>query len=58
VILAGLRRQIEIGAKKGAAKFGDQFLGGVAFIAPALAPEFSVKAGGMTSPVRVMPISA
>ena len=43
VILARLRRQVEIGGKKRAAQLGNEFLHRVAFIAPALAPEVTVK---------------
>jgi hypothetical protein len=43
VILARLRRNAEIGTEKGRAKLGDKFFGGIAFVAPALAPEFAVE---------------
>jgi hypothetical protein len=39
MVVARLRRQAEVGAEKGATKFCNQFFGGVAFIAPALAPK-------------------
>jgi hypothetical protein len=42
VICARLGRQSQIGTKERRAKFGDQFLAGIAFIAPCLAPEFTV----------------
>jgi hypothetical protein len=44
MIGARLGRQGKIGAKERRAKLGDQLFAGVAFIAPALAPEFTVKA--------------
>jgi len=43
VILTGLQLQIKVGRKERAAQFGNQLFGGVAFIAPALAPEIAVK---------------
>ena len=36
---ARLNRQAKVGGKEGCAKFGDQFLAGVTFIAPFLASE-------------------
>jgi hypothetical protein len=45
VILPQCRGQIEIGAEECAAQLCDQFLRGVACIAPALAPEVAVEAG-------------
>ena len=36
-----LRGQVKIGAEKRRAKFGDEFLHGVAFIPEPLAPEFT-----------------
>lgn len=58
VISARLGRQLQIGAKKRCAKFRDQFFAGVTFIAPFLAPEFSVKSALVLRPVRLMPMSA
>ena len=43
VILAGLQLQPEIGCQERAAQLGDQLFLGVAFIAPALAPEVAVQ---------------
>jgi len=51
VILARFGREAEVGGEKGAAKLGDQLLGGIAFVTPALAAEFPIKSGGMTSPM-------
>ena len=51
VIRARLGRDAEIGAEKGGTKLGDQFLGGIAFIAPALAAEFAGEARGVPGPV-------
>jgi hypothetical protein len=58
VVVARLGRQAEIGGEEGAAEFGHEFFGGVAFVAPALAPEFAVEAGGVARPMGLMPISA
>jgi hypothetical protein len=58
MILAKLRRQIEIGGQKSGAEFGDKLFHGVAFIAETLAPEIAVKPRFMASPVCLMPISA
>src|SRR6202051_1324486 len=52
VIVANLRRQVEIGGKEGGAKFGDKLFHGVSFGAIALAPEVAVKSRRVTSPVR------
>ena len=52
MIIARLRRQRQIGAKKGRAKFGDQFLAGVTFIAPLLASEFTIQPFRVPCPVR------
>ena len=43
MIGARLRRQPEIGAKKRRAQFGNQLFPRIAFIAPALAPEFAAR---------------
>ena len=51
VIGAGLGCQGQIGAKERCAKLGDQFFAGVAFIAPFLAPEFTVKPVFVLCPV-------
>ena len=51
MIGARFRRQGKIGAKKRRAQLGNKFLAGIAFIAPALAPEFAVKALLVLCPV-------
>ena len=58
MIVADFRGEFEIGAEESASQLGDEFLVGIARIAPALAPEFTVKAGRVLRPVTVMPISA
>jgi len=58
VIVTDFRREFEIGAQERASQFGNEFLVGIAGVAPALAPEFTVKAGRVLRPVTVMPISA
>lgn len=51
MIVASLGREAEIGGEKGAAKLSDQLFCGIALVAPALAAELPVEAGGMTSRV-------
>lgn len=51
LILARLGREAEVGGEERATEFSDKLLGGVAFVAPALAAEFPIQLGGMTSPV-------
>ena len=51
MIVAKLRRQIEVGGQKRGAQFGDKLFHGVAFVAKALATEIAVKARGVASPV-------
>jgi len=58
MIGAGVDGNAKIGGKERRAKLGDQFLAGITFIAPCLAPERAVKAGFVASPVNIMPISA
>ena len=58
VIVAKFGRQFEVGGEEGSAKFGDQFLHRVTFVAPPLAPEVAIKARRVFRPVRLMPISA
>lgn len=58
VILAGLRRDAKVGAKKRRSQLGDEFFRRIACVAPALAPELPVEARLVARPVRVMPISA
>jgi hypothetical protein len=58
VILAKLRRQVEIGGQKSGTQFGDKFLHCVTFIGPALATEFAVEARWMARPVgRLQPLT-
>jgi len=45
------RRDGEIGAEEGSAQFGDEFLGGIAMIAPALAPHIAGEARRVPGPV-------
>lgn len=52
------RGDIEIGAKEGRAEFGDQFFGGISFVAPPLAAKITVEAALVVRPVPLMPISA
>ena len=58
VISARLGGQFQIGAEESRAKLGDQLFARIAFIAPFLASEFSVKAALVLRPVRLMPMSA
>ncbi len=55
---ARLRRQHKTGAKESRAQLGNQLFPRITFIAPTLAPEFTVEALRMLCPVAVMPISA
>ena len=48
----GFRRQIEVGAEEGRAKFGDQFLHRIPCILETLLPEFTGEARRVTGPVR------
>src|SRR4051812_19427906 len=43
VILADFRGDADIGAKIGAADFGNQFFHGVAFVPPSFAPEVAIE---------------
>jgi hypothetical protein len=43
VIFANLGRQLKVGVEESACQLGNQFLLGIAFIAPALAAEAAVK---------------
>lgn len=43
VIFPRLRRDAQIGGQERAAQLGHQFLGGIALVAPAFAPEFPVQ---------------
>src|ERR1019366_3010429 len=52
VVVADLRGEFEIGAQESGAQLGDEFLGGIAFVAPALASEITVKTGRMFYPVN------
>src|ERR1700722_855413 len=51
VIVANLRRQIEVGGKKGGAKLGDQLFHRVALVAETLPPEIPVEARRVPRPV-------
>src|ERR1039457_873346 len=52
VIVADLRGEFEIGAQESGAQLGNEFLGCIAFVAPALASEIALKTGRMLGPVR------
>jgi hypothetical protein len=43
VVLANLRRDLQIGTEKRGAKLGDQFFHRVAFVSPSLSAEFAVE---------------
>ena len=43
VILAGHKGQFEVSAQEGRTQLGDKFFLGIAFVAPFLAPEFTVE---------------
>src|SRR3546814_298007 len=51
VILADLRRNAEVGAEIGGPDLGDQLLAGIAFVAPALAPQVAVEPGRVARPM-------
>jgi hypothetical protein len=51
VIVANLRRQVEIGGQEGRAKLGDRLFHGIAGIAISLAPEIPVEARRVPRPV-------
>lgn len=55
---AGFGSQGKIGTKESCAKFGNQFLAGISFIAPTLASEFPVQPRLVFRPVPLMPNSA
>ena len=50
--------QAKIGTKECCAKFGNKLFPRITFIAPFLAPEFTVKAALVLRPVSLMPTSA
>lgn len=54
MILADVRRDAEIGAQERRPKLCHQFLGRIAFIAPALAPEVAVKTALVLRPVGAL----
>jgi hypothetical protein len=58
VILANLRREVEIGAKERCAKLGDKLFDGVAFVAKTFTTKVARQALAVFCPVRFMPISA
>jgi len=58
MVVARLRRDAKVGAEERRAELGDKLLGGIARIAPSLAPEFAGKSRRMPRPMTVMPISA
>lgn len=58
VLIPYLGGEVQVCAEKRGSKFGSQFLGGIARVTPALAPEIAVETGLMFCPVAVMPISA
>ena len=51
VIVANLRWKFQVAAQEGRTKLRDQFLGRIAFVASALAPEVALKAGRVLRPV-------
>ena len=57
MIRAHLWGQFQIGTKKCCTKFGNKLLAGIAFIAPFLAPKFTIKTALVLRPMGVMPIS-
>jgi hypothetical protein len=54
VILAGLRRQIQVCRQEGRTKLGNKLLHGIALVAPTFAPEVPVQARGVPSPVSTL----
>ena len=44
VILAGHKGQFEVSAQEGRTQLGNKFFLGIAFVAPFIAPEFTVEA--------------
>lgn len=58
MLFLDFRRDFEIGTKKSGTQFGNEFLPGVAFVAPCLAAEVAFNSGRVPGPVGVMPISA
>jgi len=52
MIGARLRRQGKIATKERCAQLSDEFLAGIPFIAPPLAPEFTIKTAFVLRPVR------
>ena len=54
MVFPRLQREFEVGADKGAAESGDEFLASIAFIASALATKFAVKPLRVARPVRAL----
>ena len=48
-----LGRDAQVGAEKGRAQFGDQFLVGIAFVASTFVPEFAVEPCRVARPMTV-----
>jgi len=53
-----LGRQFQIGTKERRSKFRDQLFASIAFIAPFLAPELTIKTALVLRPMGLLPISA
>ena len=54
MVVPHFRRQLEIGAQERRAKFGDEFFGGIARVAPSLSAKVAVKTRGVTRPVDAL----
>ena len=54
VVVAYFRRKFQIAAEKRGTQFGHEFLAGIAFVAPGLAPEVTFQTGGVPRPVRAL----
>jgi hypothetical protein len=58
MVITHFRCQLQVGAQECAAQFGNEFLAGIAFIPPGLAPEIADQARRMLGRMNVMPTSA
>ena len=51
MVVADFRRDVKIGTEESGSQFGHQFLAGVAFVAPSLAPKVAVRRLRVLGPV-------
>lgn len=58
MVVPHFRREAEVCAEERGSQFGDQFLAGVALVAPGLAAKVTVQSRFVARPVDFMPTSA